>query len=145
MRNHVRFRSTQFAPQEREPGQINEERYGYALSTWVAQRLEERGVAVEVPVPEDWGWMLGATHAGQGVSFNCGNIDGSISEWLVWIESGRPGLLAHLFGRGASSDAIADLARMLDSVLHANPRVDEIEWFRVGSRGEELDHAATPA
>jgi len=144
MRNHVRFRSEQFAPQHQEPDQVNEERYGYALATWVAARLQERGVTVDAPEPEDWGWMLGAVHGGRGVCFNCGNIDGSISEWLVWIEGRRPGFLSQLLGREAPAGVITDLAGMLDAALRMNPSVGEIEWFRVGARGDEFDHAETP-
>lgn len=145
MRNHVRFRSLAFGPQDLLPGQIDEERFGYVLATWVAARLEERGVSVDVPTPERWGWTLGATHDRHGVRLVCGNMDGSTSEWMVWIEPDHRSFLARILGRRSSPRTIAVLAKMLDGALRANPSVGEIEWFRVGSRGEELDHATTPA
>ena len=143
MRNHVRFRSAAFSPPDPKPGQINSERYGYALATWLAARLSERGVDVEVPVPEDWGWFIDATHDGRLARLGCGNIEGSITEWLIWIEGERPGMLARLLGRANPGATIA-ITAMVDRALRSSPSVDEIEWFRVGPSGQELDHAPTP-
>ena len=147
MRDHVRFRSDAFTPPAAEPGQINTERYGYALATWVAARLQERGFEADVPVPEDWGWLLGVANDGQVVRIGCGNIDGSVSEWLIWLEvARRPGPLARLFGRrrGGAPNAAYSVTAAVHSALQASGHADEIEWFRVGPRGQEIDHAATP-
>ena len=147
MRDHVRFRSAEFTPPDVEPGQINPERYGYALATWVARRLTDRGFAVEDPIPEDWGWLLGAESNGRIVRIGCGNVDGSVTEWLIWLDVVRTGLLARLLGRGSASggpNAAYGIAAAIHSALHASPGADKIEWFRVGSQGEELDHAETP-
>ena len=147
MRDHVRFRSSAFTPPDVEPGQVNIERYGYALATWVAQRLTERGFEVEFPVPEDWGWLLGVATDGQTVRIGCGNVDGSVTEWLIWLDVVQRGLLARLLGRGGTStgpNAADGIAAAIHSALHASRDAEEIEWFRVGRRGEELDHAETP-
>lgn len=143
MRNHVRFRSVAFSPPDHEPGQINSERYGYALARWLSARLSERGVQVEVPVAEDWGWFIDAAHDGKLVRLGCGNVEGSITDWLIWIEGERPGLLARMFGRGSPGAPIA-ITAMVDRALRSASSVDEIEWFRLGPAGEELDHASTP-
>ena len=99
MRNHVRFRSTEFTPADAEPGQVNTERYGYALAAWVAARLQERGFEPDPPIPDDWGWLLGVIQDGRVVRIGCGNVDGSVSEWLIFLHIIRPGLLARLTGR----------------------------------------------
>lgn len=143
MRNHVRFRSVEFSPPDQEPGTINSERFGYALASWLSARLSERGVKVEVPVAEDWGWFIDAAHEGKLARLGCGNVEGSITDWLIWIEGERAGLLARLVGRGNPGPPIA-ITAMVDRALRSAPSVDEIEWFRVGPRGEELDHASTP-
>ena len=44
----------------------------------------------------------------------------------------------------ASERAIYGIAAAIHSGLHTNPHTSEIEWFRAGPRGEELDHADTP-
>jgi len=146
MRDHVRFHSAEFTPPDVEPGQINSERYGYALAVWVGERLKERGFEVDSPIPEDWGWLLGVTNNGQVVRVGCGNVDGSVTEWLVWMDVIRQGMLARLLGRrgGAEPNAIYGIAAAIHGALAASPDASEIEWFRVGARGEELDHSATP-
>src|SRR5215218_3720669 len=132
MRTHVRFQSTQFTPAAAEPGQINTERYGYALATWVSARLRERGFSADGPTPEDWGWLLGVVNDGQVVRIGCGNVDGSVSEWLIWLDAVRPGLIARLLGKGGSSSrapiAMFGIAAAIHSALTANTSANEIEW-----------------
>ena len=146
MRDHVRFRSSAFTPPDVEPGQVNIERYGYALATWVAQRLTERGFEVEFPVPEDWGWLLGVAQHGRVIRIGCGNVEGSVSEWVIWLEVVRPGRLARLLGRSrdGTPNAAYGIIAAIHGALQSSGHAQEIEWFRVGPRGEELDHAATP-
>jgi hypothetical protein len=146
MRDHVRFHSTAFTPVEAEPGQVNTERYGYALATWVAAQLQARGFAADAPLPEDWGWILGVTEPGRTVRIGCGNVDGSVTEWLIWLDVARPGMLARLLGRSreVTPNAAYGIVAAIHGALQASGHVEEIEWFRVGRRGEELDHATTP-
>ena len=146
MRDHVRFRSDEFAPPDREPWQINSERFGYALAMWVAERLKERGFEVEPPIPEDWGWLFGVRQDGQVVHIGCGNVEGSVTQWLIWLEPARSGRLRRLFrrSRGGQPNATYGIAAAIHRALHASPNADTIEWFRVGPRGEELDHADSP-
>jgi hypothetical protein len=146
MRDHVRFHSTAFTPADVEPGRINTERYGYALATWVATRLKERGFAADSPVPEDWGWLLDVTQQGRIVRIGCGNVEGSVSEWVIWLDVARPGLLARLVGRSheVAPNAAYGIVAAIHGALQASGHAEDIEWFRVGPRGEEVDHAATP-
>lgn len=146
MRDHVRFRSSEFTPPTAEPGQINTERYGYSLASWVAARLKERGFEADAPVPEDWGWFLGIVHDGRAVRIGCGNVDGSVSEWLIFLDVARPGMFARLTGRARESgpNAAYGIVAVIHSALQSSGHADEIEWFRVGARGEELDHSPTP-
>ena len=148
MRNHVRFRSTEFTPVNMETDRTNPERYGYALATWVAARLRERGFEPDAPIPEDWGWLLGVVNDGRVVRIGCGNVEGSVTEWMIFLEGGvRRGLLARLLGRGggdATPNAAYGIVAAIHSALEASDRAEHIEWFRVDPRGHELDHAATP-
>lgn len=38
--------------------------FGEDAAAWLRARLVERGVDAGAPFQEDWGWGLGATHAG---------------------------------------------------------------------------------
>ncbi|HUQ84627.1 MAG TPA: hypothetical protein VM076_25970, partial [Gemmatimonadaceae bacterium] len=82
---------------------------------------------------------------GQIVRIGCGNVDGSVTEWLIWMDVLRPGVLSRLFGRrGTEPNAVYGVAAAIHGALAASPNAGEIEWFRVGPRGEEMDHAQTP-
>jgi hypothetical protein len=147
MRTHVRFQSAQFTPAAAEPGQINTERYGYALAAWVSARLRERGFSADGPTPEDWGWLLGVVGDGQAVHIGCGNVEGSVSEWMIWLDPARPGLLARLMGRGGGPrppSALFGIAAALHGALTASANAHDIEWFNVDARGQEIDHAPAP-
>jgi hypothetical protein len=145
MRDHVRFQSAEFTPPDTERGQINTDRYGYLLATWLAARLKERGFDVSPPTPEDWGWLLGIANDGQTVIVGCGNVEGSSTEWLIWTQVDNPGVLSRLFKRGGPSpNALYGIIAAIHGALSANGGVSDVEWFRVESRGQELDHAATP-
>ena len=145
MRDHVRFQSGEFTPPDTERGQINTDRYGYLLATWLAARLKERGFDVSSPTPEDWGWLLGIANDGRTVIVGCGNVEGSSTEWLIWTQVDSPGVLSRFFKRGGPSpNALYGIVAAIHGALSANGSVSDVEWFRVESRGQELDHAATP-
>ena len=147
MRDHVRFRSDQFAPPDREPWQVAGERFGYALATWVTACLGERGFAVDGPVPEEWGWVLHAKRDGQVVRVGCENVEGSVSHWIISLDVPEMGGgIRRLLWRSAAAapNATYGIAAAIHGALHANPHASEIEWFRLGPNEEELDRAETP-
>ena len=55
-------------------------------------------------------------------------------------------MLARLLGRSreATPNAAYGIVAAIHGALQASGHAEDIEWFRVGSRGEELDHGATP-
>jgi hypothetical protein len=145
VRDHVRFRSEQFAPPDREPWQIAGERFGYALATWLSACLGERGFDVDLPVPEDWGWELGVKQDGRVVRIGCENVEGSVSRWLIWLavaDNGGP--IRRLLRRESAPNAAYGIAAAIHTALRANPHASEIEWFRTTPDGAELDHGDTP-
>ena len=64
------------------------------------------------------------------------------SEWLRHTSAlsrrGRP------LSRGLATLVIYGIIAAIHGALQASGHAEEIEWFRVGVRGEEVDHAATP-
>ena len=148
MRDHVRFRSDMFAPRRAEREEVNPGRYGRELAEWLAAQLRERAVEAGEPAPEDWGWLLEVAHAGQRFGIACGNVGKSRSEWLLWVAPAPTGALSRLLrpGTAASGEsAREELILAIDDALGSSPGVLDIEWFRVGPRQEELDHAPSPS
>ena len=145
MRNHVRFTAPQFSPLEPEAAQVSPGRYGRELAAWLARALHGRGVAVDGPAPEDWGWYLEGTHAGARLFIACGNVDESRTEWLVWVEATPARLLDRLLGRRARAMAARrEVVRLVDACLRAEPDVGRVEWHAVDARRQETDHAPSP-
>jgi hypothetical protein len=145
MRNNVRFHAKRFAPLDPEATRTNPGRHGEELATWVAATLQAQGIEVAPPAPEDWGWLLAARHRGDYFSIACGNVDGSMSDWLVAIELPRVGILARLLTRrGRPEGDVAEVVGILDNALQSDAGVSAVEWFRVGPRGQEIDHAPKP-
>jgi hypothetical protein len=148
LRDHVRFRSDMFAPRRAERDEVNPGRYGRELAEWLAARLGERGVAAGQPAPEDWGWLLEVVQDGESFGVACGNVGESRSEWLLWVDPARAGPIARLLRPGAAAGgerAREALILAIDDALGSSPGVRDIEWFRVGPREEELDHAPSPS
>lgn len=86
-----------------------------------------------------------ARHRGDHFSIACGNVDGSRSHWLVAIEVARAGILARLSKpRGITEGGLAELVGILDTALQSDAGASSVEWFRVGPRGQEIDHAPKP-
>jgi hypothetical protein len=48
--------------------------FGEGVAAWLRDRLVERGVEAGAPFQEDWGWGLGATHAGAAYFVGVGGI-----------------------------------------------------------------------
>jgi len=145
MRDHVRFRSLAFAPTRAEAAETNPGRYGFELATWLASKLEARGVVVAEPFAEDWGWMIQTGDADHPAAIACGNADGSREEWLVWVEPTRTSFARRLLGgQPARDDGRAALLDTIDRVLREEPSISRIEWFTMMSDMSEIDHDDHP-
>jgi hypothetical protein len=135
VRDHVRFHSPLFTPAGPEEGQINPGCFGRTLAVWLRERLTAVSVEVGEPVAEDWGWLLGATVQASHFGIGCANVDDSDSDWLVFVETVGPGILAKLFQRTPpNTDSAAALARQIDAILRAEPDITRLEWFQVDRR-----------
>ena len=135
VRDHVRFHSPLFTPTGPEEGQINLGCFGRALAVWLREQLTAVDVEVGEPVAEDWGWLLGATLHASHFGIGCANVDDSDSDWLVFVETVGPGILAKLFRRAPpKTDAAVALSRQIDAILRAEPEITSLEWFQMDHR-----------
>ena len=69
------FTSSLFQVEPGEDDQTNPGRYGRQLALWLAERLRERGHAVEGVTPEDWGWRVACRSGSDLLVAACGNVD----------------------------------------------------------------------
>lgn len=58
MKTQFEFRSSNFPPYEGEEERINPGLWGRRLAEYLVEKLEEKGIATEKMIAEDWGWYI---------------------------------------------------------------------------------------
>ena len=94
---------------------------GAALSARLAERLRERGLSVDAPARDDYGWALSARLAGETAHVLLGAMDGGEAPGIPWALSvvdaaGKPGPRAAL--------------PHVDAALRQVPGVEEVRWHK---------------
>ena len=93
------FTSEEFKPLPGEEEKTNPGRFGEALAYWVKAELSREGYNIEEkPIPEDWGWIIMLHRKPFSLWVGCGNEDGNITRWCLFVEA-EQGLLHKLFGK----------------------------------------------
>ena len=92
---HMVFRTGHFNLSQVGAHFINPCCFGEDLTTWLGDRLREKGIEARKPYQEDWGWELPVNNRGQKY-YLCvsGNADGAPAnrdegEWRVIVEKRR--------------------------------------------------------
>lgn len=127
MKTQVEFRSTKFPPYEGEEEQINPGLWGKRLAEYLVQRLEERGIATEEMVAEDWGWYVPVRNEGFRLALCCGHQRGDDDEFLCFTDPSSP-VVKKFFEK---IDATAQLTRLTDAlhqILSSDPELREVVW-----------------
>lgn len=126
MKTQVEFRSAKFPPYEGEEEQINPGLWGKRLAEYLVQRLEERGIATEEMVAEDWGWYVPVRNEWFRLALCCGHQRGD-DEFLCFTDSSSP-VVKKFFKK---IDATAQLTRLTDAlqqILSSDPELREVVW-----------------
>ncbi|MDT7514838.1 hypothetical protein [Rhodoferax mekongensis] len=127
MKTQVEFRSAKFPPYEGEEEQINPGLWGKRLAEYLVQRLEERGIATEEMVAEDWGWYVPVRNEGFRLALCCGHQSGDDDEFLCFTDPSTP-VVKKFFKK---IDATAQLTRLTDAlqqILSSDPELREVVW-----------------
>jgi hypothetical protein len=149
MRTHVTFQTARFeaSPPELAPA---EELTSFStppgrdLAAWLRGELAGvSGLAVEVPVQEEWGWALPLRAGMQAVEIHVGLLSDGPPTWLVVA---RPVVSFQLrsFG-GVDQHGLERVIEALHELLHRAPELHDLGWHEaaVFDRGG-ADPAPTP-
>lgn len=101
--------------------------FGEDAAAWLRARLGERGIDAGEPCQEDWGWALGAAHAGERYVLGVGGVPAEDAasrgpdrgEWRIIVER-RRSLRDRLTGRGHMT-ADDPLLRVVRELLQREP------------------------
>jgi len=127
MKTQVEFRSSKFPAYEGEEEQINPGLWGKRLAEFLVQKLEERGIATEEMIAEDWGWYVPVRNEGFRLAVCCGHQNGDDDEFLCFTDPGKP-IVKRLFKK---IDATAQLKRLTDAlqqILASDPDIKDVVW-----------------
>ena len=103
-RKDILFKTDRFNLSIEKENFINSCCFGEDLATWLREVMIFKGISVNEPGQEDWGWYLGAELKGIkyliGISGNADEEDGQSNngEWRLMIENKRS-LGEKLFGK----------------------------------------------
>jgi hypothetical protein len=95
MHHDLLFETNRFNLSEVKEHFINPCCFGEDLAGWLRGKLIERGIRVDQPGQEDWGWYLGANYQGGSYFIGIGgNADESSKdknqgEWRIMVERVR--------------------------------------------------------
>ena len=127
MGQQVTFTTTYFKPVAGEEEDTNPGRFGKALAQWLADRLNEHGVAVKGIIPDDFGWVVLVSRKPFMLWLGCGNSEGSTSKWSVFSVV-EPSLFQSLFKRGDTREALKNLEAYLAELVSLIPEVSNVIW-----------------
>lgn len=127
MKTQFEFCSSNFPPYEGEEEQINPGLWGRRLAEYLVEKLEEKGIATEKMIAEDWGWYIPVQNEGFRLGLCCGHQNGDDDEFLCFTDPGTP--VVRKFFR--KIDATPQLTRLTDAVhqiLASDPEIRELTW-----------------
>ncbi len=123
----VTFTSDFFKPVPGEEEQTNPGCYGKAWATWLAERLQERGVPVEGVIPEDFGWIVMISRKPFMLWLACSNTEDSTNEWMVYPVA-ELSVTQRLFKRVDPAPELERLRSHLAELVPLIPGVTNIVW-----------------
>lgn len=139
----ARFESTRFRPLRSESEQVNPGVYGEELARWLAARLADSEGAEPRVDYEDWAWLvelpLGRGHAW----IFCANEYGSDDVWMIDVRP-RSRLLGWFRRPAVTPDELFGLCKKLHVIFTSEATITELEWFRQGKRGQEIEPSPRP-
>ncbi len=100
------------------------------------EKLNERGIATEPFVAEDWGWYLPVKNEGFRLALCCGHQCGDDDQFLVFTDPVEP-TFRKLFKTIDASPQLTRLTAVLDEILMSDPSIAETMWGegqRMGQR-----------
>ncbi len=132
---HILFQTDRFNVSGVKDHFINPCCFGEDAAQWLGAKLAEKGVTVEQPGQEDWGWYLLAEHGLERYILGLGgyHTDGAPGtndgEWRIIVEKKRS-----LSNRILGGNAIAEmdpLLSMIEDILHEQSDVRNIRRERI--------------
>lgn len=137
MRTNVRFRTNKL----RQPENKDEPFSGEELAEWLLKNINS-DFKLDY-IDEDYYCIL---YLGKPVNKQIEGACGYVEEntWQVLMKL-NPSFLDKLLKRPLPRDYLESFLLDLDSVLHDDPEISEIEWYEEGPKLKEINYGEHPA
>ena len=129
MKTYVEFRSDQFPAYEDESETINPGRFGKRLAEFLQLELNKRGINIDEPFAEDWGWVLPIRNENFKTWIGCGNYEEYPNGFLCFIEPHVPLVRRFFFKKIDTTKFIETIKNAIDDSLKSNSGVSNIKWW----------------
>jgi hypothetical protein len=129
METHVEFRSNRFPPYDSEDFEVNPGRYGKRLAEFLQHGLNAKGFQTDIPVAEDWGWVVPIRKVGFRLWVGCGNYDAYPDDGFLCFIEPHTQTIRKLFWRIDISDHVSKLRVAIDELLSAEPGIRDKRWW----------------
>ncbi len=127
MKTQVQFRSDKFPPFENEEDEINPGLWGRRLAEYLVSNLKEKGIPMEEPIAEDWGYYIPIENKGFRLAICCGHQNGDGDEFLSFTEPSTP-TVRKLFKKIDVSSQLKKITEAMNNILSSDPEIRELEW-----------------
>jgi len=118
------FTSTAFPLEPGEAETVNPGLGGRKLCSYLSKALADRGVAVNQPEAEDWGWRLELRFEGRRFWMGCGAVSGEPDSFVVFLKT-RRGLRGLLAG-SVWHESFGRLAQLVENTLREHPEIHDL-------------------
>ena len=127
MKTQVQFRSDKFPPYENEEEEINPGLWGRRLAEYLVTNLKEKGIPIEEPIAEDWGYYIPIENKEFRLAVCCGHQNGDDDEFLCFTEPSSP-TIKKLFKKIDASSQLERITKAINDILSSDSEIRELEW-----------------
>ena len=129
MRTQFEFTSGAFPAYPGEEELINPGRFGKRFAEFLQTSLPAHGFEVTGIINEVWGGMVELRNVAFPLWIGCGNVDGSETEFMGFIEPSKP-LIRRWFKKPIpTTEVVEKLSSALESVLLQSGKVEQFRWI----------------
>ncbi len=119
---YIHFKSDSFPIIPGEDEETNPGLFGKSLAEWLSLRLQEKGLALEAIIAEDFGWCVPVPCPPYRAYVACGVSREAGSDWGVFAFA-EGGLFSRLIGRDKRAEALSSLYATVRSCLEEAPEI----------------------
>lgn len=127
VKTRVEFRSTKFPPYEGEEETMNPGVWGKRLAEFLVGKLAEKGIEMDEPIAEDWGWYIPVRGERFQMALCCGHWGEADDEFLCFTVPSGP-VVRKWFRKIDATPELERLTGALEEILAEDSEIGGMVW-----------------